>query len=248
MTNIVAILAARMASTRLYGKQLVLINGTPVLGHLIERLQSIREINSVIVATSSKPENKAFQEYAEKLGIGCFVDTGDEEDVLGRFVRAAAILDADHIVRSSGEVPIIYLEGLPKLIRTHLKEEADLTFFWGMPLGATSEIISVRALRRAYFDYGDKYHNAMVTLCMNEHLEDFKVVQLPPPKGLERPELRMAVDGPSDVEVMAIVFRDLQKPGKLIEVRDVVKYLDLHPKLREKNINVPYKVDTRIWS
>ena len=248
MNSIVAIIGVRMGSSRLYGKSMKLIGDKPVVGRLIERLQSVKEIDSVVLATSNKAENRVFQEYANQIGIRCFVDWhGDEEDVLGRLLRAGEEVEADHIVRHTGENPLIYLENLGQAIRHHLDVGADLTRTEKMPLGASSEIISISAMRKAYYNYGLKYHNPVVTLCMKENLTDFKVEILIPPKELQRPELRVTVDVQSDLEIIRIIYDKLQKPGRLLRLIDVIKFLDSNPELRQKNMSVPYKADTRIW-
>jgi len=248
MPNVVAIIGVRMGSSRLYGKCMKLIGDKPVVGHLIARVQSVKEINSVMLATSNKAENRVFQEYANQIGIRCFVDWhGDEEDVLGRLLRAGEGVEAGHIVRYTGECPLIYLENLGLVVCHHLDERADLTFTKKLPLGAFSEIISISAMRKAHSNYGKRYHNAMVTLCMKENPGDFKIEVVTPPEELKRPELRMAVDTGLDLEIISTIYQDLQKPNQLIRLVDVIRFLDRNPELREKNISVPYKSDTRIW-
>ena len=225
-----------------------LIAGKPVIAHLIERIQSVKEVSSVMLATSNKEENGIFQEYANQIGIKCFVDShGDEEDVLGRLLRAGEEVEADHIVRYTGDNPLIYLGNLGWVVRHHIDEGADLTFTKKLPLGAFSEIISITAMERAYLRYGKRYHNAMVTLCMKENPDDFKVEILTPPMELQRPELRMTVDTELDVEIISTVYQNLQKPNQFIRLLDIISFLDKTPELLEKNISVPYKSDTRIW-
>lgn len=90
MRKVSAILAVRMGSKRLYGKPMCQIEGKPIIGRLIEILRSVPEIDSVVLATSDKDENKNFVEYAKQNGLFCYVDVGhDEEDALGRLIRAA---------------------------------------------------------------------------------------------------------------------------------------------------------------
>jgi spore coat polysaccharide biosynthesis protein SpsF len=248
MPDPVAIISVRMGSSRLYGKSMKLIGDKPVVGHLVERVQSINEIESVILATSNKSENKVFQEYANQIGIRCFVDRdGDEEDVLGRLLRAGEEVQAKHIARYTGDCPFVYLENLSKVIHHHLDTGADLTFTEKMPLGTFSEIISISAMKKAYYDYGPRYHNPMVTMCMKENPADFKIEILTPPKELQRPELRVTVDTQSDLEIMNIIYEKLHKPDRLLKLIDIIKFLDSNPELRQKNMSVPYKADTRIW-
>ena len=89
MSKISAILAVRMGSKRLYGKPLCRIEGKPIVGHLIEILRKVPEIDSIVLATSDKDENKIFIEYAKENRLFCYVDVGhDEEDVLEKCLES----------------------------------------------------------------------------------------------------------------------------------------------------------------
>jgi spore coat polysaccharide biosynthesis protein SpsF (cytidylyltransferase family) len=101
----VAIIQARMGSTRLPGKVLMDIGGKPMLQHVIERAQQIQGVDQVVVATTNKPDDVAIVELASRLNVATF--GGDEQDVLGRFCHAAVIHGADAIVRLTGDCPLL---------------------------------------------------------------------------------------------------------------------------------------------
>src|SRR5215467_13655807 len=85
--TIVAIVQARMSSTRLPGKSLADICGRPMLWHVVRRVRSSQLVGSVVVATSDQPADDAIARFCEPENIACF--RGSESDVLDRFYQAA---------------------------------------------------------------------------------------------------------------------------------------------------------------
>jgi spore coat polysaccharide biosynthesis protein SpsF len=101
----VAIIQARMGSTRLPGKVLMDIAGKPMLQHVIERARRIQGVDQVIVATTNRPDDVAVVELASGLHVATYC--GDEHDVLSRYVEAAAVHNAETIVRLTGDCPLL---------------------------------------------------------------------------------------------------------------------------------------------
>ena len=98
--------------------------GKPLLEHLFERLHSVRELDDVVLATSTAAENQVLVELAEQVGVG--VLRGDEDDVLGRYVAVARRWSADHVVRVTGDNPLTDLDLVRDLTRRQLGEKARL--------------------------------------------------------------------------------------------------------------------------
>lgn len=105
MKKVVAIIQARMGATRLPGKILMDIAGKPMLCHVIERMKQSKNVDSIVVATTTKEEDKAVLELAKECGIKIFA--GSEDDVLDRFYQATKKFGADVIVRITVDCPII---------------------------------------------------------------------------------------------------------------------------------------------
>ena len=119
--RIVAVIQARMGSTRLPGKVLKPIAGKPLLWHIIHRLKASHLIEDIAIATTTNPLDEAIVEFGRSEGIA--VVRGPEDDVLARFARAAEQLDADIIVRVSADAPIIDAGFVVHLDRQHDRAE-----------------------------------------------------------------------------------------------------------------------------
>ena len=102
--RVVAIVQARMASTRLPGKVLRSVAGRPMLEHVVRRVQACELIDEVVVATSSSSDDAAVSEWCKGNGVPCF--RGAERDVLARFVGASRAYNADVIVRVTADCPL----------------------------------------------------------------------------------------------------------------------------------------------
>ena len=103
--NIVAIIEARMTSSRLPGKVLLPVCGKPILSYLIERLKLVKSINEIVLATTINPTDDILVEFAQNLGIACF--RGSENDVMQRVLDASKNSNADVIVEITGDCPIM---------------------------------------------------------------------------------------------------------------------------------------------
>src|SRR5215813_2608178 len=103
--RIVAIVQARMGSTRLPGKVMKLIAGKPLLWHVVHRLKRCRTLDAIAIATSTNPRDDAIESFGREEGIE--VIRGSEDNVLERFALAAKETNADIIVRVSSDAPFI---------------------------------------------------------------------------------------------------------------------------------------------
>jgi spore coat polysaccharide biosynthesis protein SpsF len=103
--RIVAIIQARMGSTRLPGKVLKPVAGQPLLWHIVHRLKKSSLIEDVAIATTTNPLDDAIVEFGRQNGVT--VIRGPEDNVLQRFALAAEATDADIIVRVSSDAPFL---------------------------------------------------------------------------------------------------------------------------------------------
>src|SRR5690554_2641459 len=101
----IAIIQARMGSSRLPGKVLEDLGGQPVLAWVVRAAQAIPGIDHVVVATSIGPADAAIAAWCEKQGVDCF--RGDEHDVLSRFAGAAARFNAMIVMRLNADCPLL---------------------------------------------------------------------------------------------------------------------------------------------
>ena len=113
----VAIIEARMTSTRLPGKVMLPILGKPMLELLIERLKRATLINQIVVATTQNLTDYAIEQLAQRMGVECF--RGSEDDVLDRVLHAAHTYEADVIVEVTGDCPLIDPLIIDKVIKVY---------------------------------------------------------------------------------------------------------------------------------
>jgi spore coat polysaccharide biosynthesis protein SpsF len=239
--RVVAIVSARMASSRYPGKALVPLAGRPLLEVLLERIASAPVLDSVALATSANPENEVLVALARKMGIPAF--QGDEDDVLRRHIDCARNMNAHHVVRVTGDNPLTDLETLDRLVELHLASGDDYTYVPGdaLLMGILPEVMSRSALERSWERGEPRHRSELVTLYIKEHPEEFRVQTAELPEGLYRPEYRLTVDEAEDVALMQAIFERLSAPGKLVTTREAIALLDREPELRRMNAHLRHK-------
>src|SRR6202012_4375773 len=121
--RVVAVIQARMGSTRLPGKVLRPVAGKPLIWHIVHRLKDCRLLEDIAVATSVNPADEAIVEWCNQEGV--FVVRGPEDDVLARYAQAAEKLDADIIVRVSSDAPFIDAGFVDHLVATLIEQDGD---------------------------------------------------------------------------------------------------------------------------
>jgi spore coat polysaccharide biosynthesis protein SpsF len=242
--RVVAIVAARMNSKRMYGKPMKLIEGKSIIEHVIERLKVSKLIEDIVIATSHKKENSVFIELAKKLKVHYFI--GDEEDVLGRYFWCAKGFNAGHIVRVTSENPLIYVDILDDVIRKHINSKSDFTYIDKVPLGCSIEIISFTALKKSYKLGNERHHSELVSLFINENKNLFRILAITPKREVQKSDYRLTVDTEQDLQLMRIIYSKLYTKEKIIKLEDVINFLNKNPYLLK--INAGISVGTsRIW-
>jgi glutamate-1-semialdehyde 2,1-aminomutase len=203
--KVVAIVQARMGSSRLPNKVMKPINGIPMIELLLSRLAKAKEVDQIIVATSINEGNAPLVAHVSALGFAC--EQGSENDVLDRYTNAAKIHKADIVVRITGDCPVIDPELVDQVIRGF--KAANVDYFSNIdpptyPDGLDIEVFTIKALEKASIETIDPFDREHVTPYLRKlgkyktqtmlHSEDLSV-------------LRWTVDEPADFEVIEKVFR-----------------------------------------
>jgi spore coat polysaccharide biosynthesis protein SpsF len=198
--RIVAIIQARMGSTRLPGKVLRPIAGEPLLWDIVTRLRCSHLIEEVAVATTTDPRDDAIVEFCESRGITAV--RGPEDDVLARFARAAEVLEADIIVRVSSDAPFIDADFVDHLVASMIEQSGDYVLLAdGSP--TTQEGVDPftrRALDKLMMDARhDPVAREHVTSYFRQHPEFVKIARAAPYPPLVKKGARPSVDTPDDL-------------------------------------------------
>lgn len=199
-TKVVAIVQARMGSTRLPGKVLKKSAGETMISILLMRLSRCREVRQIMVATSTDEKNLPLVEHVKSLGYE--VVQGSENDVLDRYYHAASHASADIVVRITGDCPLIDPEVVDSVVR-HLKEtSADYSHNGGptsYPDGLDTEAFTFSALKRAWLEAKDCFSREHVTPYLYKSGK-FRVTGLPYHEDFSKE--RWTIDEPEDFEVI----------------------------------------------
>jgi len=171
--NVVAIIQARMGSSRLPGKSLHLIEGYPLLWHVISRIKKCNHISKLIIATTTDPRDNAIEKFAQAETIKCF--RGSEHNVLDRFYCCAKAHTADIIVRITADDPFKDPEIIDNAIRIFKKNNGTVDYVGNThpptyPLGLDVEVFSFKALEKAWKETTDVYDKEHVTQYMLRNL------------------------------------------------------------------------------
>jgi glutamate-1-semialdehyde 2,1-aminomutase/spore coat polysaccharide biosynthesis protein SpsF len=232
--NIVAIVQARMGSTRLPGKVLADVAGKPMIEHIVARLRRSQLINNVIVATSGAKADDRIANTGAQKGFNVF--RGDENDVLDRYYQAAKSAKADVVVRITGDCPLIDPEVVDRVITAFLSEECDYasnTLVCTYPDGLDTEVFTFAALEIAWRDgrrVADREH---VTPFLKTSRR-FRLRNVESELGRSTRNLRWTVDEARDLEFIRTVYERLSA-RKVFGWREVLALLDANPPLGDLN-------------
>ena len=202
--KIVVIVQARMGSTRLPGKVMKLVGSVPLIELLLSRISMAREVDQIIVATTTDIANKPLVEHVRALGYAC--QQGSENDVLTRFVQAAAAHQASIVVRITGDCPLMDPALLDDAIRTFKKAELDYlnnTTPPTYPDGLDIEVFTMAALRQAADEATTGFDREHVTPYLRNSGK-FKCGSVR--NEADHSDMRWTVDEPADLEVIDSVF------------------------------------------
>lgn len=147
----VAIVQARMGSTRLPDKVMKSIGGAPMIELLLSRLARSREVSEIVVATSEDPRNSPMVEHVQRLGYRCY--RGSEDDVLDRYYHAAQEARADAVIRITGDCPLTDPELVDAVVQAFKNAQVDYAANTSPPTypdGLDVEVFSFKALERAW--------------------------------------------------------------------------------------------------
>jgi|UPI000646C3D4 spore coat polysaccharide biosynthesis protein SpsF len=204
-----AILQARMSSSRLPGKVLAPLAGAPMILRQIERLRRTRTLERIVVATSTRADDDPLAQAVTAAGVP--VHRGDLDDVLGRFIGALdAFGPVETVVRLTADCPLADPDVIDATIDRFHETGADYvsnvaeprTF----PKGLDVEVMKAAALRRAASETADPYDREHVTPYLYRHPERFRLAAYAQATGEGEGEVRWTVDRPDDLVFVRAVY------------------------------------------
>lgn len=238
-SKIVAIIQARMGSTRLPGKVLQDLEGQTVLSRVLHRLRRAQLIHELLVATTDCPADDAIVQECRRCSVPVF--RGDQEDVLDRYFRGAQLAKADIVVRITSDCPLIDPQITDKTIAEFLEARPDYAsnvMVRTYPRGLDTEVMSSTALGRAWQEARKPYEREHVTPYIFEHPAQFKLLSVT--GDADYSGRRWTVDTAEDLEFVRAIYARL-KDKAAFRSRDVFDIVDREPGLPELNRAVAQK-------
>lgn len=232
--KIVAIVQARMGSSRLPGKVLADINGKPMLEMLLTRIGAATILDEIIVAIPSGSSDDVLKNWLHEHGVRYF--RGSAEDVLGRFYMCALESQADLVVRVTADDPLKDPEIINHAVRYMLDNpEFDYvsnTLFPTYPEGLDIEVFKFSALESAHLNAVLSSEREHVTPYIWKHLELFKTYNFINQRNLSA--WRWTVDRDEDLLFIRAIMAHF-KDQPLVGYLQITKFLDSNPHLLEIN-------------
>lgn len=230
---ILALLQARMSSTRLPGKVMQPILGKPMILHQIDRIGRSKLIDKLILATSDDSSDDDLAKTCK--GHGATVFRGSLNDVLDRFYQAALPEEAEHILRLTGDCPITDPGVIDKVIQYHLDGNFEYTSnvhppTW--PDGLDVEVFRAKALEEAWLHAHEDFDREHATPWIYKR-SDCYLGNLESPTDLSK--LRWTVDEPEDLVFIRKVFEGLYPVNQEFNLDDVLDFINTNPNIQAIN-------------
>jgi len=208
MNDIVAIVQARMGSSRLPGKVLMNLIGQPMLFHEIARISRSKRISRIVIATTTSEKDDEIVRACKSYGWNFF--RGCEQDVLDRYYQAAKETDADFVVRLTSDCPLIEPVVIDKVIDTFLESSPRVDYASNFipdrrfPRGLDTEIMSFPALERSWKEDRNPAFREHVTQYILRNPDKFRITGITNPRDLSH--LRWTVDTKEDFLLVNAIY------------------------------------------
>ncbi|MCD1260833.1 glycosyltransferase family protein [Paenibacillus athensensis] len=238
--NIIAIIQARMGSSRLPGKVLKRLGDRTVLAHVVQRLQRVPQLSQIVIATTDLTQDDAIAE--ESIVLNTCVFRGSEWDVLSRYYEAALLYKADAVVRITSDCPFIDPEIVNEMISIFHQSKVDYinnftkrTF----PRGLDAELFTMNALQSAHDEATHVEHREHVTPYIYQNPHRFSLACFTSENNYS--EQRWTLDTPEDWDFIHEVYSKLKVPGVLSGWKDILRIVEKNPELLKINAHIEQK-------
>lgn len=243
--KIVAIIQARMGSTRLPGKVLYNLCGKPVLLHVIERIRRSKNVTDIIVVTSTDKANDEIRELCLKESV--FVYSGSENDVLDRFYQAAKTIglnNTDLIVRITADCPLIDYNVIDKVISKYVSGKYDIVSNAGsdmtyrtFPRGLDVEVFSFGMLEKAFSNAKKTYQKEHVTPYIYENSNSAYYYM----NDIDYSRYRWTLDTEEDWALISSIYDRLYLGEHNFGLEQILDLLRKEPELHDINKHIEQK-------
>lgn len=234
---ILAVLQARMTSTRLPGKVLMPVLGEPMLFRQIERVKRCRTFDTLVVATSNESSDDPLADACKARGVS--VARGSRDDVLDRFMTAARPYQPDAVVRLTGDCPLadpVVIDKVVELFRSTACDYASNVIPPTFPDGLDVEVVRFEALARAAADAKLPSEREHVMPYIRNRPDAFRIANYA--ETPDRSHLRWTVDEPADFAFVSRVYAELYPNNPAFTTQDILDLIARDPAIGDINASL----------
>lgn len=228
--KITAVVQARMGSTRLWGKVMMPLAREPVLWHVLRRLEGVKFLDEIVVATSDRRRDDRIEEFLAGRPIrGGRLLRGSEEDVLSRFARAVEVTRAHLIVRVTADSPLLSPAHLERMVNLAVETGCDGVdghrAKTGLTLGFGTEVYRSEVLMEASKEAKRKEEREHVSLFIKEKPGRYEVAYLKPDRELIS-DHRLTLDTEDDYARLDRLYETFYRDEAIVDCKEVIRFLD----------------------
>ncbi len=241
--RVVALIQARVGSSRLPGKVLLDIEGVPMLLRVVTRVARAETVAEVVVATTTLLADDRVEALCREQGLSCF--RGHPTDVLDRYHSAAVVHRAEVIVRITGDCPVIDPNVVDLTVRAFLGSVPPVDLALNRyvdhrtyPIGLDTEVCSFEALETAWRQADQAYQREHVMPYLYDPPEHFRVLHVQSDQ--DWGHLRWTVDTPEDLAFIRAVYRHFA-PRDDFGWKEILELTQSRSDLAALNAQVPHK-------
>lgn len=232
--KVVAIIQARMGSTRLPGKVMMDLAAEPMLVRVVNRVLRANTLDETVVATTTNSADDCILSLCQQRGWAVF--RGSEEDVLDRYYQAATVHNADAIVRIASDCPLIEPQIIDAIVVEYCRCYPGLDYVsngieLSYPRGLDAGIMSARVLETAWREAGDKESREHVITYIRHHPGRFRIRNVS--SDTDYSHMRWTVDTPEDLDFVRKIYGSFS--DDTFTWREVIRLLRTHPEWLETN-------------
>ena len=236
---IVAIIQARMGSSRLPGKIMLKTCGKTFLEHVIDRTAQSKTLDKTVIVTSLNKDDDIIEDFCKKKNISCF--RGSENDVLSRYKMAADKTQADIIIRLTSDTPLLHSAIIDKVVQAYVNNNYDFVSNCfplprTYPDGMNVEVFSKKILDEMYNNAKKPSEREHVTLFVLFQPEKYKIFRVDYERDVSK--YRFNLDYELDYELLKTIFEKLYFRDPNFTMEDVIRLLEDNPSIYQLNSEI----------
>lgn len=232
-----AIIQARCGSSRFPNKVFALIDGKPLIWHVVNRLKYAETINDIIVATTDNPLDDKIEEWCKANNVKYF--RGSEDDVLNRYYSASKEFPSDFIVRITADDPFKEPTIIDKVVKTLVSEKLDYVtnnFPPSFPEGLDCEAFTHETLEKMELNATENVEREHVTQYIFRHLNEFRIKNISSNRMLKH--YRWTIDTELDYKFILAIYAKREVKNKPLFMDEIISILAKNPSLLDINSSV----------